>query len=57
GISKKVEDGGELEIALGAGVVRKLTKWEEYMCNPWPDLALEIMRAGGLLEYLRGREG
>ncbi|RKY59420.1 MAG: 3-isopropylmalate dehydratase small subunit [Candidatus Latescibacterota bacterium] len=57
GISRKVEDGDELEVDLEAGVVRNLTKGEEYKFSPFPDFALEIMRAGGLLEYLRGREG
>jgi len=54
---QKVEDGDELEVDLEAGVVRNLTKGEEYKFSPFPDFALEIMRAGGLLEYLRGREG
>ncbi len=52
GISQKVREGDELEVDLEGGIVRNLTRGEEYRFVPFPEFALEIMRAGGLLEYL-----
>ena len=57
GISRRVQDGDELEVDLEGGVVRDLSRGEEYRFVPFPEIALEIMGAGGLLEYIRGSEG
>ena len=55
GIAKKVETGDELEIDVKAGVIRNLTKGEIYEFPAIPDFALEMLDAGGLLEYIRKR--
>jgi 3-isopropylmalate/(R)-2-methylmalate dehydratase small subunit len=53
GISKKVKDGDELEIDVERGVIKNLTKSEEYKFAPIPKFARDIISAGGLLNYIR----
>ncbi len=53
GIADKVSTGDELEIGLKAGRIANLTKGEAYEFVPMADFALDIMEAGGLLEYIR----
>ena len=51
-ISKKVKNGDELEINIGEGIIKNLTKKEEYKFTPLPKFVLDIMKAGGLLDYI-----
>jgi 3-isopropylmalate/(R)-2-methylmalate dehydratase small subunit len=53
GISKKVKNGDELEIDVGKGTIKNLTKNEEYKFNPIPKFAQDIISAGGLLNYVK----
>ncbi len=52
-VSDKIEDGNELEIDISKGVIMNLTKEEEYRFTPLPDFALELMKKGGLLDYIK----
>ena len=47
--------GEELEVELETGTIRNLTKGSEFRAKPYPDFMLELMRAGGLIEYTRRR--
>ena len=51
-ISKKVKNGDELEINIGEGIIKNLTKKEQYKFTPLPKFVLDIMKAGGLLNYI-----
>ncbi len=51
----RIDDGDELEIIPEAGIIRNLTKNEEYNTTPFPDFILEIMKAGGMREYVKQR--
>ena len=51
-ISKKVKNGDELEIDIAKGVIKNLTKKEEYKFTQLPKFVLDIMKAGGLLDYI-----
>ena len=53
GIAEKVSTGDELEIDLKGGRIANLTEGEAYEFVPMADFALDIMEAGGLLEYIR----
>jgi 3-isopropylmalate/(R)-2-methylmalate dehydratase small subunit len=53
GIAGSVSDGDELEIQLREGILKNLTKGEEFTYIPLPDFAFEISQAGGLLESIR----
>ena len=48
----RAETGDLLEVDLKDGVVRNLTKGEEYGFVPFTPFAMEILEAGGLLPYV-----
>lgn len=50
-----VKDGDILEIELEKGVIRNLSSGEEYRFASFPDFVMNILRAGGLVEYTRRR--
>ena len=52
---ERIETGDELEVDFVSGEIRNLTKGETYRANPFPDFVMEIIRAGGLIEYTRRR--
>jgi 3-isopropylmalate/(R)-2-methylmalate dehydratase small subunit len=49
------EAGDELSIELETGTIRNLTKGSEFKAKPYPEFMLELMRAGGLVEYTKRR--
>ena len=49
---EKIGDGDEIEIDLKAGVIRDATTGVEVGFDPLPDLAREIIEAGGLLNKI-----
>lgn len=53
GCTKKISEGDELEIDIKNGIVRNLTKKDEYKSEPLPDFMMEIVEAGGLLPYVK----
>jgi 3-isopropylmalate/(R)-2-methylmalate dehydratase small subunit len=54
-ISRKVQSGDELEIDIKKGIIRNLSKNENYQFQPIPDFAREIIDAGGLLNFIKKR--
>jgi len=52
GISQKVETGDTLEIDVEKGIIKNLTKKEQYEFLAIPEFAREIIDAGGLLDYI-----
>lgn len=57
GISEQVRRGDELEVDLDSGVIRNLSSGEEYTFKPIPEFIQELLKAGGLMPYLRERGG
>ena len=49
---EKIKDGDEIEIDYDAGVIKDKTTGEEISFQPLPDFALEIIKAGGLLNKI-----
>jgi 3-isopropylmalate/(R)-2-methylmalate dehydratase small subunit len=49
----RIEEGDEIEIDYRKGVIRNLTKSEEYSITPLPDFVENIMEKGGLVEFAR----
>src|SRR3989339_252502 len=45
----KIKTGDEIEIDIKKGVIKNISKKEEYKFTPIPDFAVEIINAGGLL--------
>jgi len=56
GISAKTDEGDLLEIDLSQGVVKNLTKGIVFKASPLPDMIVEILREGGLVNYLKKRK-
>lgn len=53
GLSKEIKDGDELEIDVKNGLIKDLTNKKEFKFTPFPKFALEIINAGGLLNYIK----
>jgi 3-isopropylmalate/(R)-2-methylmalate dehydratase small subunit len=49
------EAGDELAVELETGTIRNLTKGNEFKAKPYPQFVLELMQAGGLVEYTKRR--
>ena len=49
------ESGDELEVHLESGAIRNLTRGTTFQAKPFPDFMLELLQAGGLVEYTRKR--
>ncbi len=49
-----IDSGDELEVLLGEGIIKNLTKAKEYKVNPYPPFMQELISSGGLMEYIKG---
>jgi 3-isopropylmalate/(R)-2-methylmalate dehydratase small subunit len=49
------EAGDELEVDLKSGAIRNLSRGTAFQAKPFPDFMLELLQAGGLVEYTRRR--
>ncbi len=47
----KIQQGDNIEVLLGDGVIKNRTRDEEYKFVPIPDFMQELVKAGGLMEY------
>ncbi len=47
--------GDELEVELESGTIRNLTKGTTFQAKPYPEFMLELMHAGGLVEFTKRR--
>jgi len=52
-ISRKVDEGDELDVDLASGKILNKTKGDEYEAVPMTEQALGILRAGGLVEVTK----
>ncbi len=57
GIASKVKQGDELEVDIGRGTIRNLTRNEIYEFKQIPKFMQELLGAGGLLPYLMEHGG
>ncbi len=48
-----IQPGDQLEVDLTAGVVRDLTDGRPYQTNKMPQVMVDILQAGGLVNYLQ----
>jgi 3-isopropylmalate/(R)-2-methylmalate dehydratase small subunit len=49
------EAGDELEVELETGAIRNITRGTTFQAKPYPDFMLELVQAGGLVEYTKRR--
>jgi 3-isopropylmalate/(R)-2-methylmalate dehydratase small subunit len=57
GIRDKVDEKDELEVDLDHGVIRNITKGEDYPFPAMPPFIMEILKVGGAIPYYKGRIG
>jgi 3-isopropylmalate/(R)-2-methylmalate dehydratase small subunit len=53
--SKKIKTGDELEINLVDGKIYNLTRSEVYQAQAFPEFMQEIIKKGGLLNYIKSK--
>ncbi|MDY6065540.1 MAG: 3-isopropylmalate dehydratase small subunit [Finegoldia sp.] len=53
--SEKIEEGDQVSIDFGSGIIKNETKNEEYRAEPFPEFIEEIISAGGLIESIKKR--
>lgn len=52
---EKIKENDEIEIDADKGIIRNLTRNEEYKANPIPVFMQELIEAGGLIEWTKRR--
>ncbi len=50
--SEKIDAGDEVEVDFDSGIIKNLTKGEEYQAHPFPESIQKIIKAGGLLKSI-----
>ena len=53
--SAALQEGSQVEINLAEGEITNLENGEKFRAVPFPPFMQEIMAAGGLINYIRGR--
>ena len=51
-----INDGDSLEIDLSTGVIRNITRSVTYTTEPFPDFLQEIVKDGGLMNWVKARQ-
>ncbi|MGI6766946.1 MAG: 3-isopropylmalate dehydratase small subunit [Lentihominibacter sp.] len=52
----KITMGDSLEINLGDGTIKNITKNEQYNCSKIPNHLLNMVSCGGLVEYIKNKK-
>ncbi len=52
-----IETGDEVEVDVNAGVIKNLTKGQEYQAVAFPEFMQELIDAGGLVNYVKKKVG
>lgn len=55
GASEKIKQGDEIEIDADKGIIKNITKDEQYASKPIPSFMQELIAAGGLIEWTKKR--
>ena len=53
--SGKIQETDEIEIDADKGIIRNVTRQEEYKANPIPQFMQELISAGGLVEWTKNK--
>ena len=53
--SDKIMEGDEIEVDADNGIIKNITKGEEYTAKPIPPFMQELISAGGLVEWTKNR--
>ncbi|MCK9594181.1 MAG: 3-isopropylmalate dehydratase small subunit [Candidatus Omnitrophica bacterium] len=53
--TSRINEGDEVQIDLNNGLIRNLTRNEEYKTQPFPRFLQELVAKGGLMNYIKER--
>lgn len=53
--ARQIEAGDLVEVFLGEGLIRNVTRGEEYHAAPLPEFMQRIVDSGGIINYVRQR--
>jgi 3-isopropylmalate/(R)-2-methylmalate dehydratase small subunit len=53
GASEKIKEGDVIEIDADKGIIKNITRNEQYNAKPIPSFMQELINAGGLIEWTR----
>ncbi len=53
--SDKIAEGDEIEVDADKGIIKNISKGEEYVAKPIPPFMQELISAGGLVEWTKNR--
>lgn len=51
--AKKIESGNEIEVDFSNGIIKNLTKNEEYKSEAFPEFMQKIINSNGLIGYIK----
>ena len=51
--AEEIKEGDEIEVDLTSGTIKDLTSGKTYQAQPFPEFMQKIIKAGGLIKYLR----
>lgn len=55
--ARAMEDGDRVEVDLGSGRITNITKGCTYQAESFPEFMQDIIKAGGLVNYEKGKAG
>lgn len=53
----KISDGDSLEIDLSGGIIKNLSNSQVYRTQPFPEFLREIVKKGGLMNWIKSKQG
>jgi 3-isopropylmalate dehydratase small subunit len=53
--TSRINEGDEVQIDLNNGLIKNLTRKEEYKTQPFPQFLQELVSKGGLMSYVKER--
>lgn len=51
-----IDNGDEVEVDLGTGEIRNITKGTSFQARPFPPFMQELIKAGGLVSYVKEKK-
>lgn len=54
--AEAINEGDELKVDLGTGTITNLTSGDSYKITPFPPFMLDILNAGGVINYINNKK-
>lgn len=51
--AEKIENGDVIEVDFDSGIIKNITKNEEYKAQPFPEFMQKIIKSDGLMNYIK----